>query len=65
MREKIPSVINLRALSMGSVFFKQQIFFPFFKICNVDNNGRDIIQTSMVNAYGGVINVGQLFMCRK
>ena len=54
-----------RSFSKGSVFFKQQIFFPFSKICNVDNNGRDFIQTSMVNAYGGVVNAGQLFMCCK
>ena len=49
----------------GSVFFKQQIFFPSSKICNVDNNGRDFIQTSMINAYGDIVNAGQLFMCHK
>ena len=54
-----------RSFSKGSVFFKQQIFFPFSKICNVDNTGRDFIHTSMVNAYVGVVNAGQLFMYHK
>nr|XP_020771952.1 zinc finger protein 93-like [Odocoileus virginianus texanus] len=45
--------------------FNQQPFSPCSKICNVDNNGRDLIQPSLFNTYGGIISVEQLYKCNK
>ena len=38
-------------VSSGSLVFHQQIFSPHAKMCNVDNNGRDIILPSLFNTY--------------
>ena len=35
------------SFNKGLLFFNQQLFSPCSKICNVDNNGRDLIQPSL------------------
>ena len=52
-------------MSRGSLFFPQQIFFPHVKMCNVDNNGGDIIQPSLFNTSHDVVNMEELSMCNK
>ena len=52
-------------MSSGSLVFHQQIFSPHAKMCNVDNNGRDIIQPSLFNTSHGMVNVEELSMCNK
>ncbi|KAF4011295.1 hypothetical protein G4228_001956, partial [Cervus hanglu yarkandensis] len=53
------------SFNKGFLFFNQQLFSPCSKICNVDNNGRDLIQPSLFNTYGGIISVEQLSKCNK
>ncbi|XP_065782629.1 zinc finger protein 724-like [Muntiacus reevesi] len=53
------------SFNKGFLFSKQQLFSPCSKIWNVDNNGRDLIQPSLFNRYGGIINVEQLYKCNK
>ena len=47
------------------LFFNQQLVSSCSKICNVDNHGRDLIQPSLFNTYGGIISVEQLYKCNK
>ena len=49
----------------GFLFFNQQLFYPCFKICNVDYNERDLIQPSLFNTYRGIMSVEQLYKCNK
>ena len=53
------------SFNKGLLFFNQQLFSPCSKICNVDNNGRDLIQPSLFNTYGGIISVEQLYKRNK
>ena len=53
------------SFSKGLLFLNQQIFSAHSKICNVDNNGRDLIQPSLFNTYGGIISVEQLYKRNK
>ena len=53
------------SFNKGFLFFNQQRFSPCSKICNVDNNGRDLTQSSLFNTYGGIIGVEQLSKCNK
>ncbi|XP_043753916.1 zinc finger protein 736-like [Cervus elaphus] len=53
------------SFNKGFLFFNQQLFSPCCKICNVENNGRDLIQPSLVNTYGGIISAEQLSKCNK
>ncbi|XP_043291811.1 zinc finger protein 345-like [Cervus canadensis] len=51
------------SVNNGSLFFHQQTGSPQSKICNVDNNGRDLIQPSPFDTYHDRVNIKQLFMC--
>ncbi|XP_060996136.1 zinc finger protein 726-like isoform X1 [Dama dama] len=51
------------SVSNGSLFFHQQTGSLQSKMCNVDNNGRDLIQPSLFDIYNGRVNIKQLFMC--
>ena len=51
------------SVSSGSLFFYQQMGFLHSKTCNVGNNGRDLIQPSLLDTYRDRVNMKQLFMC--
>ena len=51
------------SVSIGSLFFHQQIGSLQTKMSNVDNNGRDLIQPSLFDTYHDRVNRKQLFMC--
>ena len=53
------------SFNKGLLFFNQQLFSPGSKICNVDNNGRDLIQPSLFDTYGGIISVEQFYKHNK
>ncbi|KAI4571124.1 hypothetical protein MJG53_013230 [Ovis ammon polii x Ovis aries] len=53
------------SVSRGSLFFHQQLFSPHAKVCNVDNNGGDIIQPSLLNTSHGMVNMEELLMYNK
>ncbi|KAM9757574.1 uncharacterized protein ACBT57_010353 [Dama dama] len=44
-------------------FFHQQEGSLQSKMCNVNNNGRDLIQPSLFDTYRDRVNIKQLFMC--
>ena len=51
------------SVSNGSLFLHQQTGSLQSKMCNVDNNGRDLIHPSLFDAYCDRANIKQLFMC--
>ncbi|XP_043752144.1 zinc finger protein 716-like isoform X2 [Cervus elaphus] len=51
------------SVNNGSLFFHQQTGSLQSKMCNVDNNGRDLIQPSLFDIYRDRVNIEQLFMC--
>ncbi|XP_065776806.1 zinc finger protein 724-like [Muntiacus reevesi] len=53
------------SFNKGFLFSNQQLFSPFSKTFNIDNNGRDLIQPSLLNTYGVIISVEQLSKCNK
>ena len=53
------------SMSRGSLFFHQQIFSAHAKMCNVDNNGRDITEPSLFNTSHYMVNVEELSTCNK
>uniref|UniRef100_A0A4W2CJX1 Uncharacterized protein n=1 Tax=Bos indicus x Bos taurus TaxID=30522 RepID=A0A4W2CJX1_BOBOX len=53
------------SVSRASFFFPQEIFSFHFKVCNVDDNGRDAIQPSLFSTYRDMVNIQQLCMYNK
>nr|XP_020769621.1 LOW QUALITY PROTEIN: zinc finger protein 519-like [Odocoileus virginianus texanus] len=53
------------SFNKGFLFLNQQLFSPCSKMCNVDNNGRELIPPSLFNTHGGIISVEQLSKCNK
>ena len=53
------------SVSKGSLFFDQQTVSLCSKMCNVDNNGRDIIQLSRFNTSHGMVNMDDLSIYNK
>ena len=51
------------SVSIRSLFFHQQTGSLQSKMCNVNNNGSDLIQPSLFDAYHDRVNIKQLFMC--
>ena len=51
------------SVSIGSLFFHQQTGSLQSKMCNVDNNERDLIQPSLFDTYHDRVNIKHLFMC--
>ena len=52
-------------MSRGSLFFPQLIFSVPSEMCNVDDNGRDVIQPSLFKTYCDMVNIQQLSMHNK
>ncbi|XDB60336.1 hypothetical protein AB1E18_013709 [Capra hircus] len=51
------------SVSKGSLFFHQQTVSLCSKMCNVDNNGRELILPSFFNTHHDMVNMEQLLTC--
>lgn len=48
-------------LELGVIILPPTAIFSHAKVCNVDNNGGDIIQPSLLNISHGMVNMEELW----